>query len=97
VESGDGNWMTSSWFGSFHRANDNWIYHAELEWWIYVANEAGFGQWFWTEKLGWCWTAQSVYPFIWKHASGSWLFKMDIIRQGKSVFWNYATGETEFH
>jgi hypothetical protein len=97
VESGDGNWMTSSWFGSFHRANDNWIYHAELEWWVYVANEAGFGQWFWTEKLGWCWTAQSVYPFIWKHASGSWLFKMDIIRQGKSVFWNYATGETEFH
>ena len=97
VESGEGNWMTSSWFGSFHRANDNWIYHAELEWWIYVANEAGFGQWFWTEEIGWCWTAKAIHPFIWKHSNGSWLFRMGIKRQGKSVFWDYATGSADFY
>ena len=97
VESEDSNWMTSSWFGSFHRANDNWIYHAELEWWIYVANEAGFGQWFWTKEIGWCWTAKAIHPFIWKHSNGSWLFRMGIKRQGKSVFWNYATGSADFY
>ena len=97
VETGDDNWVTSEWFGSFHRANDNWVYHADLNWWIYVANEEGFGQWFWTEEIGWCWTAKAVHPFIWTNRNSSWIYKMDIKRNGQTVFWNYGNLRAELY
>ena len=28
----DSGWYESSWFGTFKRANYNWIYHTELKW-----------------------------------------------------------------
>ncbi len=89
-ESGEGKWMVSDWFGSFHRANDNWIYHAGFAWWIYVANEEGFGQWFWTEELGWCWTGKEIFPFIWIHKKSDWLFWMRKSKNEKEWFWDYA-------
>jgi hypothetical protein len=97
VASGEDKWMTSSWFGSYHRANDNWIYHAGLKWWIYAANEEGFGQWFWTEELGWCWTAKAIHPFIWTDHSNTWLYQMDNQRNGKTIFWNYGNSKAELY
>ncbi len=87
-------WFESPWFGAFHRGNDNWIFHLELGWWIYVANEAGFGRWFWNDAYGWCWTRESVYPFIWNDQTGNWLYKMKTAND-RAVFWNYSTAMVE--
>ena len=54
----------TEWFESpgsnLHRGNDNWIFHAGVGW--IVANKAGFGQWFWNDAYGWCWTQDTVFP-----------------------------------
>ena len=91
---GNTEWFESPWFGAFHRGNDNWIFHLELGWWIYVANEAGFGRWFWNDAYGWCWTRESVYPFIWNDQTGNWLYKMKTAND-RAVFWNYSTAMVE--
>ena len=48
----DSGWYESSWFGTFKRANYNWIYHTELQW-LFVEKSTSLGTWFWSEKLGW--------------------------------------------
>ena len=88
------NWFTSDWFGTFQRANENWIFHANFGWWLYLSNEAGFGQWFWNEKLGWCWTSKSTYPFLWHHQVGNWFYWM-ARKNDKNLFWNYASSNYE--
>ena len=87
-------WFRSEWFGSFQKANENWIFHAKFGWWLYVSNEAGYGHWFWTDNFGWCWTSRSIYPFIWGHNAGNWFYWM-AIKDGKNLFWNYATSTSE--
>ena len=88
------NWYTSDWFGTFQRANENWIFHANFGWWLYASNEAGFGQWFWTDEFGWCWTSKSIYPFLWRHNAGNWFYWM-AKKDGRNLFWNYATSKSE--
>ena len=83
-------WWTSPWFGEFYVADDSgWLTHGELGW-LFTMGERTNGIWIWREKLGWMWTNPSIYPFLYRNDSGSWLFF-----HGKAnrllIFYDYQT------
>ena len=84
-------WRNSEWFGTFRRhANTEWIYHAQLGW-TFPVPDGQEGLWLWTKDEGWLWTQPDVFPHLWKHHSGNWLYLM-ATTGGKPVFHDYATG-----
>ena len=83
-------WHNSEWFGTFRPYDNDWIYHAKLGW-AYAATDGKQGLWLWTEGNGWLWTQPGVYPHLWKHRSGNWLYLLGT-RNGQPVFYDFATG-----
>ena len=74
---------TSPWFGSFAQpeGNNGWILHQDLGW-IFVVPIANQGVWFWMDELGWVWTEENVYPFLYSNIRESWLFLHGIQMNG---------------
>ena len=87
----DSGWYESSWFGTFKRANYNWIYHTELKW-LFVEKSTSLGTWFWSEKLGWGWTRQDLWPYIWTNTPEGWLYYFGN-QKGALTFWDYSNSE----
>jgi hypothetical protein len=86
-----GGWRSSAWFGTFRRqAGSDWIYHSRLGW-TYARSDGQQGLWLWTNQEGWTWTQPGVFPHLWKHRTGNWLYLMRAVN-GKPVFHDYATG-----
>jgi hypothetical protein len=84
-------WRSSVWFGTFRgQAGTDWIYHAKLGW-AYAQPDGKQGLWLWTKEEGWLWTQPGVFPHLWTHRSGNWLYLMGTVG-GKPVFHDYATG-----
>jgi hypothetical protein len=88
VENG---WYHSSWLGPFYPLGNGWIYHLDLGW---VSLSGGDSSaWLWLpEANGWYWTSQSAYPFLYRQASGYWVFYNDqhgaFYHYGGSVGWS---------
>ena len=83
-------WYQSEWFGTFKRANENWIYHADLTW-LYVASSDSTGSWLWSDKLGWSWTRKDLWPYIWRSNSEDWVYFFGN-QDGTLTFWDYTNG-----
>jgi hypothetical protein len=83
------NWWTNSWFGSFYMndANASWIMHSELGW-LYPMASGKSGVWLWKENLGWLWTDEAFYPFLYQNTSAGWLYFYGA-SQGTMLFYHY--------
>ena len=83
------NWWTSSWLGSFYmnEANASWIMHSEMGW-LYPMESPKSGVWLWKENLGWLWTDEEFYPFLYQNSSAGWLYFYGA-SQGKKLFYHY--------
>jgi len=66
-------WMNSSWFGTFNVNSYPWIYHQQNGW-MYVFGTDPTSIWLWTPDLGFLWTGQSVYPWLWSNTQQTWLY-----------------------
>ncbi|MFP6854901.1 MAG: hypothetical protein VB980_03895, partial [Opitutales bacterium] len=95
---GSDSWRKSAWFGSFLVTTEGkWIYH-EKHGWIYAP---GGGDnlddvWFWSESLGWTWTNQATYPYLYKStgaSTGNWLYFWDSYSPvgGSRYFYDFST------
>ena len=59
-------WNGLDWFGQFYVSSKTWIYHPNHGW-LFPGEKAGSneeGIWFWSESLGWHWTREDVYPYL---------------------------------
>ena len=67
-------WMSSSWFGSFHKTGGPWIYHQKLGW-QYVYKLPSGGYWFW-DKIGgfWWWSSAESFPYAFDYSSNDWIY-----------------------
>ena len=68
-------WMSSSWFGSFHKTGESpWIYHQKLGW-QYVYKLPSGGYWFW-DKIGgfWWWSSAESFPYAFDYSSNDWIY-----------------------
>lgn len=72
VEDLGNGWKKSNWFGSFFETSSPWDYHFELGW-IYIVVDSNESVWFWHEKIGWCWSSQTCYPFVFQDGK-DWLY-----------------------
>ena len=87
----DSGWYESDWFGTFKRANENWIFHTELTW-LYVESSSSIGTWFWSEKLGWGWTRKDLWPYIWRNSPEGWVYFFGN-QDDTLTFWDYTNSE----
>jgi surface protein len=83
-------WRNSSWLGTFRPYDNGWIYHAKLGW-AYAHPDGSGGLWLWFRDHHWMWTRSGVFPYLWKHDLGSWLYLLGT-RNGQPVFFDFATG-----
>ncbi|MFC1453425.1 DUF4465 domain-containing protein [Verrucomicrobiota bacterium] len=91
VDLGQG-WRHSEWFGYLNDESYPWVYHLEHGW-IYCEGERT-GFLFWTDGLGFLWTADTVYPWVFDTGRGTWLYYFPGSANPR-WFFNWATQEWE--
>ena len=103
-------WRESTWFGRFFVSSGSWIHHSSHGW-LYPAGNlqaGGAGIWLWSQSLGWHWTSEDVYPFLYADtvkfsdpapdasdetsAVFGW-FYYHLSSRDPRLFFNYATSE----
>jgi hypothetical protein len=88
---GKPNWRNSHWFGQFYQTGTSWIYHGELGW-LYLSGDDPKNLWVWSNMLGWTWTGEGVYPYLFRHGDGGWYLYMRKVND-HVVLYRYATRE----
>ena len=88
-----GLWYRSDWFGLFRKTNFQWIYHQDLEW-IYHGPIEPQGIWFWREGIGWIWSNEESWPYLWSHTFSNWYHFSGNI-DGLPTVWNFRTSSYE--
>ena len=73
AQSVGGDWYNLSWFGHYYSAPDNWIFHVSHGW-LYRSAPDLSSIWLYDQELGWVWTTQTDYPFLYQHSSQGWLY-----------------------
>ena len=68
-----GGWLNSSWFGTFKSYGYDWIYHGSMGW-LYTSPVEEDGVWLWKDGMGWLWTREGVWPYLWLHQHGDWIY-----------------------
>ena len=81
-------WFRSDWFGLFLPANENWVFHQDFEW-IYHGPTNQNGIWFWSERIGWSWTREDVWPYLWMNSQSNWTYYFGK-KGGQPTFWDYS-------
>ena len=68
-----GEWKNSSWFGTILELNNTngWLFHTKLNF-IYTDSVSKDSVWFFKPELGWIWTNETTYPFIYSNVDSSW-------------------------
>ena len=84
-----GGWRKSNWLGIFQPTEHQWIYHTEMGWFYPSAMDDG-SLWLWSQENGWLWTGSDIYPQLFSHKSGNWLYFMGKIG-GRPRFYDYTS------
>ena len=69
-------WKKSGWLGVFYDASYPWIYSEALGWLYLVPGKLDpFDIWMYIpdQNLGWVWTSENVYPYVWSSSQNTWL------------------------
>jgi hypothetical protein len=69
----DGGWRSMEWFGNYYESSPGWIYLESLEW-LYRPENGPSSVWLWHPALGWLWTSEGVFPFLYLNNWNSWLW-----------------------
>ena len=68
---GDG-WKYIEWFGYFWvYGNPSWIWHTEHDW-VFTSGTSTSSISFWTPDIGWFWTSDAYYPWIYSVNNAAW-------------------------
>ena len=68
-----GGWRRLTWFGDYIPMGD-WIFHNQHGFWYPAANSTPPDIWFFTQDMGWLWTGNATYPFLYRASDGAWLW-----------------------
>jgi len=79
-------WWESLWFGTYYYAEESgWLLHLDLGW-LFPSMTIFEGVWFWKDSLGWFWTDNDVYPYLYSSESESWLYFYGDLDQKRLLF-----------
>ena len=65
-------WKSLSGFGYYYPAGNFWYRHTGMGWFHATSLDLS-NFWLYLPELGWCWTRQSLFPYLYQHSTGSWL------------------------
>ena len=82
-----GGWLNSSWFGTFKSYGYDWIYHGSMGW-LYTSPVEEDGVWLWKDGMGWLWTREGVWPYLWSHEHGDWIYLPP--GRAEPIFYDYS-------
>jgi len=68
-----GGWRRLSWFGDYIPMGD-WIFHNKQGFWYPAAGSTPANIWFFTQDMGWLYTGNATYPFLYRSSDGAWLW-----------------------
>lgn len=67
-------WHYSEWLGYMTSKSFPWVFH-ESHNWVYVLETGDDGHWVYDlNGLGWVWTSQTIYPFLYSFTDQDWLY-----------------------
>lgn len=91
----DGQSSLVPWLGNVYLDAYPWIYHEQFQW-IYPGGEGSQDNSYWffldTLGLGWVWTQDSAFPFVWSNELNAWLY-YDTATMSPWYFFNTDTME----
>jgi hypothetical protein len=89
---GDG-WRWLDWFGYFEEDGYGWIWHS-THGWMYASGDTTAYIWFYTKDMGWLWTRDTLYPFLYRRSDRAWLWYMRGTKAPR-WFYNFKTAKWE--
>ena len=84
-------WWMSPWLGNFFTSPNGWAMHGKLGW-VYPVESPTAGLWLWKDGLGWLWTDDGIYPFLYGAGGTGWLYFYGE-HEGTRLFYDYGKGE----
>ncbi len=95
VQLGGGGWRWLSWFGYFEEDGYGWIWH-KGHGWMFTGSETTASIWFYTMDMGWLWSSDTVYPYLYRRSDSTWLW-YQVGSTSPRWFYNFTTSAWEPH
>jgi hypothetical protein len=94
VNMGQAGWKNSNWFGNYFESDGGWIYH-QYHGWLFPITQQSSSLWVWSPDQKWLWTNPELYPHIFRHKDGDWLY---FIKQAfpRKAYYNQSSKKLEF-
>ncbi|MDG1137892.1 MAG: cadherin repeat domain-containing protein, partial [Opitutales bacterium] len=90
VEEREGGWLQSPWFGDFKYHDHGWLFHSSFHW-LYASPDNGGSTWLWKKGMGWLWTGEGVWPYLWSYDSGNWIYLTASKSGSHSIYYDYSS------
>jgi len=91
-----GGWRRLSWFGDYvPMGTDGWIWHNRHGFFFVPASSTAQHAWLYTQDMGWLYTGDTIYPFLFRASDGAWLWYNG--STNPRWFVNMGTGQWENH
>ena len=84
-------WTYLRYFGAFMNSpetgKENWVYHTDMGW-VYLAqpDQVFSSTWMWREYLGWFWTGERYFQWLYSDKFSKWFHWEGGISKGKAWF-----------
>ena len=70
-----GGWRRLTWFGDYApMAQEGWIWHNQHGFFYAAASATPESVWFYANDMGWLYTGNTLYPFLYRNSDGAWLW-----------------------
>jgi len=89
-----GGWRRLAWFGDYApMGQEGWIWHNRHGFFYSAASSTPESVWFFASDMGWLWTADTVYPFLYRNSDAAWLWYNGATNP--RWFMNFTSGQWE--
>ena len=89
-----GGWWRLGWFGDYAPMGlDGWVWHNQHGFMCVAATATMEDVWMYTADMGWLWTGDGIYPFLYRNDDAAWLWYDG--RTNPRWFYNLTTEEWE--
>ena len=70
-----GGWRRLAWFGDYiPMGGEGWIWHNRHGFFFVAANSVPTSVWLYAMDMGWLWTGDGIYPYLFRSTDSAWLW-----------------------
>ena len=69
-----GGWRRLAWFGDYANMGSGWIWHNKHGFLFASASSTPSDIWFFANDMGWLWTGNTTYPYLYRSSPSAWLW-----------------------